>query len=427
MFKTRQFPTWVYNLTHLKTLRLGNNKIVGTIGSEIGKLSKLSELQLTLNGLSGTLPTELSLLVHLTSIALEENFFSGTLPLLDSLSQLLYLAVDHNNLEGDIPPLPIKLSHLSFPGNLLSGTIPDVLPSSLTCFSGASNNLQGIFPSSFCLEKMGILDVAYNPGIVGTLPFCLWSSTSLTILVISGTNISGTLPKKINSQSLVKLYVSSTRIGGYLPEFSASNMDGFYGNSCDFYGTIPYSYGYTMLELSMNYNQLSGYYPSNICNLSHVNLMGNNDLYCPRPSCCSDIFNSCPKHCALPPSPSPSPIPPPSPFPPPSPSPSTSPSPSPSNPSPSFTPVPLLPLPSPSAAPTTDQIHLQSAIPAIVYIVIFLVVTAIFIILSIMTLRSRKGGSEASGTTHSVITSDKSATKEKQKFEVRLVSLFFFA
>ena len=298
LIKKRVFPTWVYNLTRLTTLRLGMNNLVGTVGSEIAQLSQLSELQLTLNALSGTLPSELLQLGQLTSLTLEKNSFSGTVPNMNSLSLLRYFTVGQNKFSGTLPTLPGRLSLFMISDNQITGTIPSSLPSSLTFFDAGGNDLKGTIPLSICLPPLSSIALPGNREITGTIPSCLWSSTTISVLNLPSTNLEGTLPAIIRSSSLAEVVLSDTRVSGKLPEFSSAMQD-FHAAKCAFSGTIPESYGITFStgELNLKYNQLSGYIPSNICDVHYLNLIGNEDFYCPLPSCCGTGTTVCPTGC----------------------------------------------------------------------------------------------------------------------------------
>ncbi|PKA65172.1 Phytosulfokine receptor 1 [Apostasia shenzhenica] len=86
------------------SLILSNNKLVGPILPEFGKLKLLIVLDLHNNSLSGTIPAEFSGMVNLETLDLSYNTLTGNIPA--SLSTLNFLSkfdVAYNNLEGPIP------------------------------------------------------------------------------------------------------------------------------------------------------------------------------------------------------------------------------------------------------------------------------------------------------------------------------------
>ena len=109
-------------------LLLYNNKMSGSIPSELGSLSNLTLLHLEANQLSGSIPSELGNLSSLLSLSLGINQLSGSIPSeLGSLSNLVLLALHGNDLSGSIPSELGKLSKLkalSLNGNQLSGCLP---------------------------------------------------------------------------------------------------------------------------------------------------------------------------------------------------------------------------------------------------------------------------------------------------------------
>ena len=65
---------------HQEHLRLNSNQMVGTIPTELGRLSNLQVLDLDSNNLTGTLPTELGKLINVTGLHLSSNSLKGTIP-----------------------------------------------------------------------------------------------------------------------------------------------------------------------------------------------------------------------------------------------------------------------------------------------------------------------------------------------------------
>ena len=61
-------------------LYLFENKLNGTIPTELGLLSNLEWLDLFKSQLTGTIPSELGLLSNLISLSLDSNQFTGTVP-----------------------------------------------------------------------------------------------------------------------------------------------------------------------------------------------------------------------------------------------------------------------------------------------------------------------------------------------------------
>lgn len=64
----------------VNAISLGQNKLVGTIPPELGRLTNLSSLDLLENNLTGAIPSELGQLTKLETLILLGNHFTGRLP-----------------------------------------------------------------------------------------------------------------------------------------------------------------------------------------------------------------------------------------------------------------------------------------------------------------------------------------------------------
>ena len=108
-------------------INLRENRLRGTLPSELGSLSNLESLSLLDNGLRGTLPSELGSLSNLQHLILSKNSLRGTLPSeLGDLSNLQWLWLEENSLRGTLPALsPALLLILENPPYVKT-QIPDV-------------------------------------------------------------------------------------------------------------------------------------------------------------------------------------------------------------------------------------------------------------------------------------------------------------
>ena len=208
-------------------LNLGDNRLSGTIPSELGSLTNLLGLYLHENELSGTIPPELGNLTGLTTLSLSENELSGTIPSeLGSLTNLLGLYLHENELSGTIPPELDNLTGLttlSLSGNELSGTIPSEL-GALTNLLGLylhQNELSGTIPSKLgSLTGLSFLWLSRTE-LSGTIPSELGALTELQNLVLHGNELSGTIPSELGALTrLINLNLSSNELSGTIPDFS---------------------------------------------------------------------------------------------------------------------------------------------------------------------------------------------------------------
>ena len=65
----------------IEILELWDNKLVGSIPSELSNLDSFTYLDAAKNSFTGTTPTELGNLNFLVSLYIEENSLEGTMPL----------------------------------------------------------------------------------------------------------------------------------------------------------------------------------------------------------------------------------------------------------------------------------------------------------------------------------------------------------
>ena len=118
-------------VTHLD---LAENKVSGSIPSELAAFSGLISLNLYQNEIHENIPKEIGSLSNLQEIELGHNGLVGNLPTeIGQLVELSILNIPWNQLQGSIPTEVaelIALTRLSFAWNQLTGQIP-ILPSGL--------------------------------------------------------------------------------------------------------------------------------------------------------------------------------------------------------------------------------------------------------------------------------------------------------
>lgn len=221
-------PYSVANLsTNLLSLRLGDNKLSGSIDVGIENMFNLTELQLEKNRFSGKIPAVLGNLPRLQLLDLSENELSGFIPSsLSNLRQLYLLHLNKNQLNGSIP-LSFGdfqfLQELDLSQNNLSGAIPKNLMSlsSLTLSLNLANNrLSGSLPSEVGeLKNLGNLDVSENR-LSGEIPVSLGSCVTLERLNMAGNAFEGPIPSSFTSlRGLEYLNLSYNNLSGQIPGF----------------------------------------------------------------------------------------------------------------------------------------------------------------------------------------------------------------
>jgi Leucine-rich repeat (LRR) protein len=261
-------PSELGNLVRIKNLVLYSNSLEGTIPSELGNLSNLVYLALNNNLLSGTIPTELGNLVNMEELYLNGNSFAGSLSFLANIARVRQLDVGRNLLSGTLPlameSLPL-LQYLNLSSNMLSGSIAVSVQKNLSSRSFVSsldlsknhfcgtipeslfvlpllqtvilsqNCFSGTLPSSMCLNhnlENVVLDLltgncgsttGYFQGFVlrkymrGTIPACIWNSSSIRILHLLGNGLMGSLEDFPDSSQLSVLALGSNQLTGTIP------------------------------------------------------------------------------------------------------------------------------------------------------------------------------------------------------------------
>ncbi len=147
-------PTFLENLTDLKTLDLSENEIIDELPSALGNLVNLETLNLSKNVLVGEIPESLGSLVALQTLNLGDNRFTASIPdTIGGLQELVTLDLSANKLIESIPsPLYslIKLESLKLQDNRLSGAIDNAIGdlAQLQELWLSNNNFSGSIPTT---------------------------------------------------------------------------------------------------------------------------------------------------------------------------------------------------------------------------------------------------------------------------------------
>jgi len=141
---------------------LDDNKLSGSIPSEIGHLQMLTGVSLdgSLNELAGTIPDSIGLLVNLEVIDIDFNSLTGSIPeSIYDLPTLKVLDLNDNNLTGSLSPKVGKLLTLKFlqlQGNSFSGSVPVTLKRlvNLETMMLDNNNFEGTIAGTICANNL---------------------------------------------------------------------------------------------------------------------------------------------------------------------------------------------------------------------------------------------------------------------------------
>ncbi|RZC80050.1 hypothetical protein C5167_042628 [Papaver somniferum] len=114
-----QIPDSLQYCASLQTLDLSDNKISGTIPSQLCTwLPYITTLDLSGNQLSGEIPSNLANCTYLNKLKLSNNRLSGTIPpQFASLPRLIEFNVANNDLSGQIPFNLTSFNRANFEGN----------------------------------------------------------------------------------------------------------------------------------------------------------------------------------------------------------------------------------------------------------------------------------------------------------------------
>ncbi|CAJ1946294.1 unnamed protein product [Cylindrotheca closterium] len=149
-------PTEIYMLEKLKTLILPNSMLFGMLPDSITGMKSLRVLDLSNNRLSGNLPEQIGDLKKLNILDLSNNAFNGELPKnIGRLKDVKQVNLSRNLFEGAIPADIRKMKNLEsldVQSNRLSGSIPLEMTEmvKLQQLQLTDNFLTGVVEASFC-------------------------------------------------------------------------------------------------------------------------------------------------------------------------------------------------------------------------------------------------------------------------------------
>ncbi|OMO80765.1 hypothetical protein COLO4_23947 [Corchorus olitorius] len=325
-----RIPPWIGNLSSLEEIIMLNNHIEGPITKEFCQLQHLKLLDLSMNNISGTLPScfrpewinhlhlsknrlrgsipnSLCNSSQLVTLDLSENQFSGNIPeCIGELSELGYLVLKHNKLEGEIPRqlCQLELSLIDLSQNNLSGVIPPCLNVTAREEVAADYSSYGSDPYNDAYREMGFgLDTVSTDGsIVLTTKNISYSYRGRILRLLSGINLAfnkltGNIPHEMgNLHTIIMLNLSHNNLSGAIPPSlsklgKVESLDFSYNNLS---GSIPPQFVelYSLAYFNVSYNNLSGKPPPRTAQFAtdfDENSYWGNPLLCgePLPKNCS--------------------------------------------------------------------------------------------------------------------------------------------
>ncbi|KAH7845783.1 hypothetical protein Vadar_005965 [Vaccinium darrowii] len=208
---------------------------------------------------------------HLSSIL--DGFMIGC----GNLSGLRRLDFSRNRLFGSLPSFDgfLKLEHLDFSHNTLSGTISLQLDGliSLKNLSLEYNQFTGSVPTrlgnSTVLERLGLSSNRFE----GKIPEEIANYSNLIAIDLSANSLFGSIPDRFKElPNLQVLTLSSNNLGGEIPQSLSSipTLSRFAANQNSFSGAIPPGITNFLRNLDLSYNQLNGSIPSDLLSQSNL-------------------------------------------------------------------------------------------------------------------------------------------------------------
>ncbi|EOY13434.1 Receptor like protein 6 [Theobroma cacao] len=196
-----------YFSSQLKVLSIWNTSFSGEVPASIANLHSLEFLALSHCKFAGSVPPSLSNLTKLTHLGLENNSFTGSFSgcfqiWLTNLTQLRYLDLGFNELQGQLPSSISKLKNLQY-------------------FDRASNNLSGVveMESLLGLKNLEILTLSFNNLSVLTKSSANATLPKLGKLRLASCNVTEFEDFLRNQEGLRTPDLSFSHIHGHIPEW----------------------------------------------------------------------------------------------------------------------------------------------------------------------------------------------------------------
>eukprot|EP01028_Stygiella_incarcerata_P006975 TRINITY_DN28433_c0_g2_i3.p1 TRINITY_DN28433_c0_g2~~TRINITY_DN28433_c0_g2_i3.p1 ORF type:complete len:1497 (-),score=267.72 TRINITY_DN28433_c0_g2_i3:686-5176(-) len=200
------FGDFLHNFVHI---RMGSNRIQGTLPSSVSGNVVATTLDMRGNLLTGTISSGfLSAFITIEHVYFGLNGFTGAMAVeFSTLDMLQTLDLAHNKLSGVIPEDIYKLRYLETL-DLSDNSFTDDLPLELRYMQGirqilfSNNKFQGSLPTDL-FDTIGLerFDLSNNPNVASDLPVVnIESVCNLRELRLDGATLYGTFPALLTDQ-----------------------------------------------------------------------------------------------------------------------------------------------------------------------------------------------------------------------------------
>lgn len=332
---TGTIPPSIYNMSSLVDLAVASNQLWGEIPYDIGKkLPNLLVFNFCFNNFTGRIPGSLHNLTRIRVIRMAHNLLEGEVPpglgnlpflqmynigfnkivssgddglsfitSLTNSTQLNFLAIDGNHLEGLIPDsignLSKVLSKLYMGGNRIYGTIPPSIGhlKGLTLLNLSYNSISGEIPPQLGqLQGLQMLGLARN-NIVGVIPNSLGDLQKLNHIDLSGNKLFGFIPSSFgNFQNMLSMDLSNNLLNGSISKelLNLPSLSTYLNLSNNFLnGPLPVEFGLlkNVITIELSNNHLSGNIPASIGNCKSLErlFLAKNSLSGPIPNSLGEL------------------------------------------------------------------------------------------------------------------------------------------